>query len=79
MSGAILIIAAMAGVMGWALAIEQIPTIICNFMLSLTDNGLIAMLLIQVFPADGRDVYGRITGSFNSGAGVPANHAGIRL
>lgn len=49
MSGAILIIAAMAGVMGWALAIEQIPTIICNFMLSLTDNGLIAMLLIQVF------------------------------
>ena len=48
MSGAILITASMAGVMGWALAIEQIPTKICNFMLAMTDNGMIALLIIQI-------------------------------
>lgn len=49
MSGAILIIAAMAGVMGWVLALEQIPQQICDLMLSLTNNPIIALLIIQVF------------------------------
>ena len=49
MSAAILMIASMAGVMGWVLAIEQIPQQICNFMMSLTDSPLIVLFIIQIF------------------------------
>lgn len=48
-SGAILMIASMAGVMGWVLAIEQIPQKVCNLMLSVTNNKLLALFVIQIF------------------------------
>lgn len=49
MSASILLIAAMAGVMGWVLAIEQIPQKICSFMMSMTDSALVVLLIIQIF------------------------------
>lgn len=49
MSAAILIIASMAGVMGWVLAIEQIPQKICNFMMSLTTSPVAVLFIIQIF------------------------------
>lgn len=49
MSAAILMIASMAGVMGWVLAIEQIPQKICNLMMAATDSPLIVLMIIQVF------------------------------
>jgi len=49
MSGAILIIASMAGVMGWVLALEQIPQKVCALMLSLTSNRMVALFIIQIF------------------------------
>ena len=49
MSAAILMIASMAGVMGWVLAIEQIPQQICNFMMSLTNSPVAVLFIIQIF------------------------------
>ena len=49
MSGAILMIASMAGVMGWVLALEQIPQKVCTFMISLTNSRLVVLFIIQIF------------------------------
>lgn len=49
MSAAILMIASMAGVMGWVLAIEQVPQKICNFMMSLTESPIMVLFIIQIF------------------------------
>ena len=48
-SGAILIISSMAGVMGWALAFDQIPQRAANAMISISDNPLVVLFIIQVF------------------------------
>ena len=79
MSGAILIIRSDGRCYGLGSGDRTDTTIICNFMLSLTDNGLIAMLLIQVFLLMVGMFMDASPAVFNSGAGVPANHAGIRL
>lgn len=49
MSAAILMIASMAGVMGWVLAIEQIPQKICNIMMAMTNSPTVVLLIIQIF------------------------------
>lgn len=49
MSAAILMIASMAGVMGWVLAIEQIPQKACNLMMAMTDSPLFVLFIIQIF------------------------------
>ncbi|MFZ5754172.1 MAG: TRAP transporter large permease [Bacillota bacterium] len=48
MSGAVLIIGAMGGVFGWTLAMDQVPQKIAAFMLSITDNPLLILLLINI-------------------------------
>jgi len=48
-SGAILIIAAMGGVLGWNLAIAMIPQTIAKSISSFSENPIIVMLLIQLF------------------------------
>ena len=49
MSAAILMIASMAGVMGWVLAIDQIPQKICNLMISMTNSRIAVLFIIQIF------------------------------
>ncbi len=49
MTGTILIILAMAHLFGWLLAAERVPEIVANVMLSLTQNPIILLLLINIF------------------------------
>lgn len=49
MSGAVLIIGAMGGVLGWTLALDQVPQMIAAFVVSLTTNKYIILLLINIF------------------------------
>lgn len=48
-SASIMIIVAMANILGWTMALEQIPQEIANGVLSLTDNKYVALLLINIF------------------------------
>ena len=48
MSGAILIIGAMGGVFGWTLALDQVPQKVAEYLLSLTRNPYIILLLLNV-------------------------------
>lgn len=48
-SGSILIITAMAGVMGWVMALEQIPQRVAGAMISISDNELVVLFIIQIF------------------------------
>ncbi|MEW6266965.1 MAG: TRAP transporter large permease [Thermodesulfobacteriota bacterium] len=49
LSGAILIIGAMGGAFGWTLAMAQVPQKVAAFILSLTENPIIVMLMLNVF------------------------------
>jgi TRAP-type C4-dicarboxylate transport system permease large subunit len=44
-----MIIVAMANILGWTMALEQIPQEIANALLSLTSNKYVALLLINLF------------------------------
>ena len=48
-SGAILIISAMGGVLGWNLSIAQIPQALAQGIAQISENRLVIMLIIQVF------------------------------
>ncbi|MDN5344512.1 MAG: hypothetical protein PWQ18_623 [Clostridia bacterium] len=48
-SAAIMIIVAMANILGWTLALDQVPQAIAKFMLSLTSNKYLLLLLINIF------------------------------
>lgn len=47
-SGAALMITAMGGVMGFSLAMDQIPTKIASVMLAITDNKLLILLILNI-------------------------------
>jgi len=47
-SASIMIIVAMANILGWTLALDQVPQAIAEFMLSLTTNKYIVLLLINI-------------------------------
>jgi tripartite ATP-independent transporter DctM subunit len=48
LTGTILIILAMAHLFGWILAAEAVPEIIANFMVSVTNNPIIVLFLINI-------------------------------
>jgi tripartite ATP-independent transporter DctM subunit len=48
-SGSILIISSMAGVLGWILAIDQIPQKVASAMISISDSPAVVLSIIQVF------------------------------
>lgn len=48
-SASIMIIVALANILGWTMALDQIPQMIASFMLSLTNNPYILLLLINIF------------------------------
>ncbi|GAB6156218.1 hypothetical protein JCM17380_49700 [Desulfosporosinus burensis] len=48
-SASIMIIVAMANIMGWTMALDQVPQKIAEFMLSLTTNKYMLLLLINIF------------------------------
>ena len=48
-SGAILIISAMGGVLGWYLSIAQVPQAIARGISAISDNRYVIMLIIQAF------------------------------
>jgi tripartite ATP-independent transporter DctM subunit len=48
-SGAILIISAMAGILGWVLALDQIPQKVAMTMISISDNRIVILVIIQIF------------------------------
>ena len=48
-SGAILIISAMGGVLGWYLSIAQVPQAIAGGISAISNNKYVIMLIIQVF------------------------------
>jgi tripartite ATP-independent transporter DctM subunit len=48
-SGSVLIIGAMGGVLGWTLAMDQVPQKIAAFVLSVTNNPLVVLFLINIF------------------------------
>lgn len=48
-SGCVLIIGAMGGIFGWTLALDQVPQKLASFVLSVTNNPLIILLLINIF------------------------------
>ncbi|MGI6286649.1 TRAP transporter large permease [Neomoorella humiferrea] len=48
-SASIMIIVAMANILGWTLALDQVPQTIAQFMLSLTSNKYLLLLLINIF------------------------------
>ena len=48
-SASIMIIVAMANILGWTMALEQVPQEIANALLALTTNKYVALLLINVF------------------------------
>jgi tripartite ATP-independent transporter DctM subunit len=48
-SASIMIIVAMANILGWTMALDQIPQAIADAMLSLTTNKYVALLLINIF------------------------------
>ncbi|MCX5826233.1 MAG: TRAP transporter large permease [Deltaproteobacteria bacterium] len=48
-SACIMIIVAMANILGWTMALDQIPQMIASFMLSLTTNKYLVLLLVNVF------------------------------
>lgn len=47
-SGTVMMIAAMGGILGFSLAMDQIPTKIANLLISLTDNKLVILLLLNI-------------------------------
>lgn len=47
-TSAIMFIISMGNILGWTLAIDQIPQMLSNFILSITDNPQIVMMLILV-------------------------------
>ncbi len=47
-SASIMIIVAMANILGWTLALDQIPQAMANFMLSLTSNKYVILMLINI-------------------------------
>lgn len=47
-SGAVLIIATMGSIMGWVIALEQVPQLVTTTVLSLTNNPLIVLLMINI-------------------------------
>ncbi|MFZ5752612.1 MAG: TRAP transporter large permease subunit, partial [Bacillota bacterium] len=48
-SASIMIIVAMANILGWTMALEQVPQTIASFMLSLTSNKYLILLYINIF------------------------------
>lgn len=48
-SGAILIISAMGGALGWYLSVAKIPQLIANNISTISDNPVIILLIIQAF------------------------------
>jgi TRAP-type C4-dicarboxylate transport system permease large subunit len=48
LSGSILIIGAMGGIFGWTLAMDRVPIKVAELMLSVTDNPLIVLLMINI-------------------------------
>jgi tripartite ATP-independent transporter DctM subunit len=48
LSGSILIIGAMGGIFGWTLAMDRVPVLVADLMLSLTDNPYVVLLLINI-------------------------------
>jgi tripartite ATP-independent transporter DctM subunit len=48
-SGSILIISSMAGILGWVLAIDQIPQKVAMAMISISDSPLVVLFIIQIF------------------------------
>ena len=48
-SASIMIIVAMANILGWTMALEQVPQEIANALLALTTNKYVALLLINLF------------------------------
>ncbi len=48
-SASIMIIVAMANILGWTMALDQIPQQIADAMLSLTSNKYVALFLINIF------------------------------
>ncbi len=48
-SASIMIIVAMANILGWTMALQQVPQQIANFMFSLTSNKYVMLLLINIF------------------------------
>jgi tripartite ATP-independent transporter DctM subunit len=48
-SSSIMIIVALANILGWTMALDQIPQMIASFLLSLTNNKYILLILINIF------------------------------
>ncbi|MFZ7133263.1 MAG: TRAP transporter large permease [Eubacteriales bacterium] len=48
-SASIMIIVALANILGWTMALDQIPQMIADALLSLTDNKYVLLILINVF------------------------------
>jgi tripartite ATP-independent transporter DctM subunit len=48
-SSSIMIIVALANILGWTMALDQIPQMIAEFLLSLTNNPYILLIVINVF------------------------------
>lgn len=48
-SAAIMIIVAMANILGWTMALDQIPQMIADALLNITNNPYILLLLINIF------------------------------
>jgi len=48
-SAAIMIIVALANILGWTMAMAQVPQMIADLLLSITDNPYVLLLLINIF------------------------------